>query len=219
MVVRRDCMRDQIRRELLRRIVNGTYRPGERLVELQLASEFDTSQAPVREALRELEALRLVESEPYRGTRVREISQREMRESAMVRGMLEGAAALGAAEVFKGNTTPLREPLDAIEQAARETDLEAFARHNLRFHRTIVAAAGNDVLLRVWDSLMLEVRTLIGLNSKPHDLIAVAATHVPIVDALHLGDGALASQLLRAHAEMFTHERARPGDLPNGPES
>ena len=78
MVVRRarDSMRDQIRRELTKlRIVNGTYRPGERLVELQVAKEFNTSQAPVREAFRELEALRLVESQAYRGTRVREISQ------------------------------------------------------------------------------------------------------------------------------------------------
>src|SRR5947209_4717619 len=80
MTVRRDCMRDQIRKELIKRIVDGTYRPGDRLVELQVAREFNTSQAPVREALRELEALRLVESETYRGTRVREISRREMKE-------------------------------------------------------------------------------------------------------------------------------------------
>src|SRR5262249_53910326 len=66
MAVRRDCMRGQIRRELLRRIIEGHYKPGDRLVELQIAREFDTSQAPVREALRELEAVRLVETETYR---------------------------------------------------------------------------------------------------------------------------------------------------------
>jgi DNA-binding GntR family transcriptional regulator len=216
MGVRRDCMRDQIRRELLKRIVDGTYRPGERLVELQVAREFNTSQAPVREALRELEALRLVESEPYRGTRVREISQREMRESAQVRGALEGAAAAGAAEALKGNTCALRRTFEGIEEAARAGDLEAFARQNLLFHRAIVSASGNEVLLRVWDSLMLESRTLIGLSAKPHDLVAVAATHGPIVEALHAGDCALASLLLRAHAEMFTHERAKPIAVESG---
>ena len=59
---------------------------------------------------------------------------------------------------------------------------------------------------------MLEVRTLIGLSVKPHDLNAVAATHVPIVEALDRGDGALAGRLLREHAERFTHEPRRTGD-------
>ena len=216
MVVRRDSMRDQIRRELLKRIVNGTYQPGERLVELQVAREFNTSQAPVREALRELETLRLVVSQTYRGTRVREISQREMQEAAQVRALLEEAASSRAAEALKDGTEELRQALAEIEQAAREGDLEAFARHNLRFHRRIVEAAGNDVMLRVWDSLMLESRTLIGLTSRSHDLNTVAATHVPIVEALHRGDGALAGRLLREHAERFTHERGVSGPAVEG---
>src|SRR4051812_25814321 len=102
MSVRRDCMREQIRRELLKRILNGTYKPGDRLIELQVAREFNTSQAPVREALRELEALRLVETQTYRGTRVREISRKEWQESAWVRALLEEAAAQQAADAFKG---------------------------------------------------------------------------------------------------------------------
>lgn len=219
MMVRRDSMRDQIRRELLKRIVDGTYRPGERLIELQVAREFNTSQAPVREAFRELEALRLVESQAYRGTRVREISQREMQESAQVRALLEEAAAARAAETLKGNTGDLRLALDGIEEAAREGDLEAFARHNLLFHRQIVEAAGNGVLLRVWSSLMLEVRTLIGLNARPQDLNALAATHIPILDALDRGDGPLAGRLLREHAERFTHEREDRVAGGNGQES
>ncbi|MHC5541965.1 GntR family transcriptional regulator, partial [Singulisphaera rosea] len=70
MGVRRDSIRGEIRRVLVKRILDGTYKPGDRLLELQIAREFQTSQGPVREALRELEALRLVESQTYRGTRV-----------------------------------------------------------------------------------------------------------------------------------------------------
>ena len=69
--------RDRIRYALLRRISDGVYLPGERLKELTLAHEFEVSQAPVREAFRELEALGVLVSEHYRGTRVREISRRE----------------------------------------------------------------------------------------------------------------------------------------------
>jgi DNA-binding GntR family transcriptional regulator len=196
-------MRAQIRQELIRRIADGTYRPGDRLVELQIAREFDTSQAPVREALRELEAMRLVETEAFRGTRVRGISDREQREAAAVRAVLEGAAARAAVDALRGDTRRLREHYEAIRQAARARDLDGYARHNMDFHRLIVEAAGNGVMLRVWDSLMLEARTRIRLGTllDALDLDAVAASHGPIVDAFEAGDGDRASWLLVEHAE------------------
>jgi DNA-binding GntR family transcriptional regulator len=82
----------------------------------------------------------------------------------------------------------------------------------MAFHRRIVEAGGNAVLLRVWDSLMLEVRTRIGLTQLNLDLQAVAETHEPIVEALEQGDGVLAGRLLREHAEMFLPDPARPGE-------
>ncbi|HXR91715.1 MAG TPA: winged helix-turn-helix domain-containing protein, partial [Steroidobacteraceae bacterium] len=64
-------MRDQIREVLVARILDGTYPAGTQLKELTLAREFNVSQAPIREALRELEGSGLVTSERFRGTRVR----------------------------------------------------------------------------------------------------------------------------------------------------
>src|SRR5438105_15193550 len=58
----RTVLREQLKEQLLARILDGEYEPGERLVETQIAKEFGTSQAPVREALRDLEALRLVQT-------------------------------------------------------------------------------------------------------------------------------------------------------------
>src|SRR3954447_17756007 len=142
MTVRRDCMRAQICRELVRRIVEETYRPGERLVELQVARELKTSQGPVREAFRELEALRLVESETYRGTRVRAHSAREMEETGQVRGMIEQMAAECAARVFQENVSALRDEMEAIRAAAADRDIDGYARHIKNFHRLIVEAAG-----------------------------------------------------------------------------
>jgi DNA-binding GntR family transcriptional regulator len=212
MEVQRDCMHVLIRRVLIQRILDGTYHPGDRLKELQIAREFQTSQGPVREALRELEALRLVQSETFRGTRVRSISPEEMREAGAVRGILEQAAAVKAAEHLKGNVATLQADLDAIRAAAATHDLDLYSRHNTAFHRRIVEAGGNAVMLRVWDSLMLEARTRIGLTKLNLDLRAVAETHQPIVAALEQGDGALAGRLLREHAEMFLPDPARPGE-------
>src|SRR5215471_8108324 len=114
MNVQRDCMRDQIRRVLVQRILDGYYKPGDRLVELQIARELKTSQGPVREALRELEALRLVESETYRGTRVRAVSAREMEDAGRVRGVLEQTAARWGAAALQRESARLRAALEAI---------------------------------------------------------------------------------------------------------
>ncbi len=203
MGVQRDCMRDQIRRVLVQRILDGYYKPGDRLVELQIARELKTSQGPVREALRDLEALRLVESETYRGTRVRALSEREMEDAGMVRGVLEQTAAQWGAAALTRSVTPLRAELEAMRSAAAAQDLDAYAEHNMTFHRLIVEASGNRVLLRVWDSLMLEVRTRIGLAQLAIDLTFAAESHVAIVEAFDRGDGETAGRLLREHAEMF----------------
>lgn len=196
------CMSDRIRAVLEQRIVDGTLKPGERLIELNIAKEFDTSQTPVREALRELEAVRLVESVPHRGTRVRGVSRQEMTEAYDVRGALEHLAAELAAAKFQGDVAELRTIVAALHDAARRADGEAYARRNSEFHKAIVRRAANQVLLDSWLALGFEVRVRLMLaRHKQLNLVEHAAEHDPIVDALEFGDGAHAGRLLREHAE------------------
>jgi DNA-binding GntR family transcriptional regulator len=203
MVLERACMSDRIRRVLAERIIAGQYAPGERLVEMRIAEEFRTSQAPVREALRELETLRLVESEPYRGTRVREVGEREMAEAYAVRAVLEQAAAEVAAPILKGNVEKLRLCLDELKAVALAGDQDGYAHHNLNFHRQIIQASDNKILLQTWDSLGFEIRVRISLARQVPDLVPRAASHDPILEALNKGDGPTAGRLLREHAESF----------------
>ena len=93
----RTVYREQIKEVLLERILDGVYPPGERIVETRVAREFGVSQGPVREALRELESLRLVVSEPFVGVRVRAVSPEELGEIYPVRSGLEEVAARTAA--------------------------------------------------------------------------------------------------------------------------
>ena len=203
MGIERDCMSDRIRRSLADRIIAGSLAPGDRLVEMKIAEEFGTSQAPVREALRELEALRLVESVPYKGTRVRQVGEREMAEAYAVRAVLEQAAAEAAAATLKGNVGPLRSTLADLTAAALATDRDAYARYDLDFHRGIVEAAGNRILVQTWRSLGFETRTRIMLARNGTDLPDYATVHDPILDALEVGDGTTAGRLLREHSESF----------------
>ena len=207
----RDCMSDRIRRVLADRILAGRLAPGSRLLEMRIAEEFATSQAPVREALRDLEMMRLVESRAFRGTHVRAVGSREIDEAYQVRGVLEAAAAGPGAPVIAADPTPLREALAGIHAAAGMGDRETYARHNITFHRTIVAAAGNAVLLRSWESLGFEARMRVTVARDGHDLTRIARTHDPIADALEALDGPLAARLLREHSESFVRGPGQAG--------
>src|SRR5262245_6807640 len=90
--VARETLATRIRDSLVARIASGELEPGTRLVETAIATAYGTSQAPVREALRELEAMRMVEVRPRRGTFVRHFVQQTLRESYVVRAALEETA-------------------------------------------------------------------------------------------------------------------------------
>lgn len=208
----RSCMSDRIRNAIASRIYDGRLPPGTRLVELELAKEFDTSQTPVREALRELESLRLVESRPYRGTRVRAISNREMAEAYEVRGALERLAAILAVQLRDGKFPEIRQALDGITTAAEQGDAEGYARHNLDFHRLILVASGNATLLQTWESLAFETRMRISIGRSTRELLLERVpVHAEILQALEQGNGEAAGDLLQVHSAAMTQFwRRRP---------
>jgi len=201
MGLQRECMSHQIRQILEKRIVSGDLKPGDRLLELEIAREFNTSQTPVREAFEALNTQRLVESIPYRGTYVRAISSREMQEAYAVRGVLEQLAAELAAPLLKGNIADLRAIQAALREAAAQGNIESYAFQNEQFHRTIVQHAQNQMLLEAWLNLGFETRVRI-LMSKHLDpnLLARAAEHDPVLNALEQGDGVAAGKFLRLHS-------------------
>ncbi|MCC9604706.1 GntR family transcriptional regulator [Blastopirellula sp. JC732] len=213
-MVKRQCMSDEIRDTLATRIYDGSLQPGERLIELAIAQEFGTSQTPVREALRELEAMRLVQSEPYKGTRVREITPREMAEAYLVRAILEQRAAELAAPRFQNSIDRLQQKVDEICESAARGDIDAYARSNMEFHRAIVAAADNQVLLQSWDALQFDARIRVNLFRKNKAIVDRAAEHQPIIDALARGDGDEAGRLLREHSESFAAVWAQEAQNP-----
>ena len=203
MNVNRTVLRDQVKEILLKRILDGEYKPGDRLVEMHLAQEFEISQAPVREALRELEALGFVESEPYRGTRVRAVTKSELTEIYPVRAALEEVAARAAAVHLAGNVEALEAELEAMLAAAEKGDLYEEVQHDVEFHRLIVEASGNRVLQDMWRSLRIEARTLISVLKAHIGGYELAELHRPVLEALAEGDAEKAGSLLRNHVEYF----------------
>jgi DNA-binding GntR family transcriptional regulator len=197
--LKRDSMAEQVKQDLLRKIMDGKLPPGTRLVELQIARDLNTSQGPVREALRELEALDLVTSEPYKGSYVREVTVTDIREAYMVRAALEELAGQLAAPQFRGGVAALRKEASAILSAARKRDTAGYMLHDVNFHRMIVAGASNRILLRTWGSLSFEVRIQLRLSKGKVDMVATQEAHWQIIDALDEGEGKRAGRLLRDH--------------------
>lgn len=186
------------------RILDGTYKPGDRLIELQIANELNTSQSPVREALRTLEAMRVVETETYKGTRVRSISQKELEESSMVRAALEDLGAQLAAPHFKDNVATLEAESELFLKAASEKDVKNYSHHDIQFHRLIMVGSQNSLLISIWESVVLESRFRLTLKSIGEDqLCDFGNAHLPVIDALRKGDGADAGRLLKELIHKF----------------
>lgn len=201
--ISRTVLREQVKDILLHRIVSGELKPGERLVETRIAAELGTSQAPVREALRDLELLRLVESEPFRGARVRGFGETELIEVYPVRAVLEEFAAKEATRRLRGDVGVLEEQVDEMRAAAQRGDLNALVEHDIAFHRLVVEAAENPVLTRCWRTLGVEGRITISLYGtwvEPHE---AAELHVPILEAIRAGRPGAAGREARKHVEAF----------------
>jgi DNA-binding GntR family transcriptional regulator len=200
--ISRTVLREQVKDVLLQRIVSGELQPGERLVETRIAQELGTSQAPVREALRDLELLRLVESEPFRGSRVRVFDEEEMIDVYPVRASLEELAARLATEKLQGDVSALEVEFNAMRDAVKRGDTNALVRHDVAFHRLIVEAAGNSVLEQCWKSLGVESRITISLYGTYMDPEQAAERHVKLIDAIRSGNASAAGREARKHVEV-----------------
>jgi DNA-binding GntR family transcriptional regulator len=193
----------RIRNVLLERIIAGEFAPGERLVELQLAREFGSSQAPVREALRELETAGLVTIRPRRGSFVSDYHARTQREIYTVRGALEETAMRLAMPRLRQDHSALAEHLEGMREAARVQDLEAIIHHSVWFHRVVLHASENELLLRMWESLHVDIHSRKTLLQPNIDMHGVAESHAPILEAVKAGDTESACRLSREHQEYF----------------
>jgi DNA-binding GntR family transcriptional regulator len=208
--ISRSVLSDAVRDRLLEAILDGRYPPGSRIVETRVARELGTSQAPVREALRDLEALGLVEITPFRGARVRRPSRDELLEAYVVRAELEAMAARLALPAFTAvDLDTMSGFVDAMLRAADAGDTVEEASADAAFHGYLVERTGNGTLMRVWSQLEPYSRTYINMALPGGDRRQMAALHAPVLDALRSGDSALAEAAIRQH---FATARASLAD-------
>ncbi len=199
-VLQRTDLRSSAKAVILERIASGAYAPGQRLIETRIAAELGVSQAPVREALRDLEQLGLVVHECNRGCSVRQVSSAELAEAYPVRAALESLAAREAAvRITDEELDDLARYYDAMIVAADAHDPLAQTRANVQFHATIVRAAHNATLERLWSQLEPMARTYLTTVHPHADLGALARRHLPVLEALRDRDPDRAGDALGRH--------------------
>ncbi|MEP1201121.1 MULTISPECIES: GntR family transcriptional regulator [unclassified Tateyamaria] len=183
---------------ILEAIDIGTYRPGDRLVESELAERFGVSRTPVREALQRLETQSLL-ARDGRSLIVASLDHNQMSELYVVRSQLEGlAASLAARHATDEEVRILREMVEADNELIG--DPAALSRANRRFHKQIHLASHNRYLVQQLD-LVHRTMALMATTS----LAAVGRTriaqdeHDKIVRAIEAKDEAGAGEALREH--------------------
>jgi DNA-binding GntR family transcriptional regulator len=180
------------------------------LTEAEVAGELGVSRTPVREALRSLEAERLLQLVPNKGAFIPPISPREIQEVLEARILVETFCAERA--VALGHEWG--DDLDRlIEEQSTATDLDTVILRDRQFHSRIVAAAEHSVLADVYESLrdrQLRMGWLRAARNNPARVEQVVVEHRGIAAALHAADAPLAVRLIRAHIQATIAVAAAP---------
>jgi DNA-binding GntR family transcriptional regulator len=201
---KRATLADQALKEIRDAIRSGKLKPGERLVEMQLAEEMQISRFPIREALRYLEKEGLVETKPFKGTHVAQFTEKDMEELYSLRSSLEELAVrLLIENLDEKKIKKLETIIQSMQKASQSGDLDQMISEDLRFHQTICELSGHRKLLEVWRTLESQLQVFLNIEK---DFFETAyqyvSTHDPIMEAIKHRNIKTAENAIRQHLEL-----------------
>jgi DNA-binding GntR family transcriptional regulator len=179
-----------------------TQLSGQRINETSIASKLGISRSPVREAIKVLESENLVQTFSGRGAFVKDLSEKEIEDFYMVLEVVHSPAIRMAAE--KMNSKKEKDLKTLMDQIARDHETDDTEKRRLlahRFHRFIVEATENGLLLKIYDSLRVQEERLryYALKAGPDRIAEANAEHLAIGEALLKRDPALAELMIKNH--------------------
>jgi DNA-binding GntR family transcriptional regulator len=185
--------------KIMESIRDGQLLSGEKIVELQLAKRLNISRAPLREALKSLAAVGVVELRPNKGTYVSDFSIPKVEQLVVMRASIEGLAArIVASKMTPDMLLTLEKRLADINGASVKGDLVAWRELDWRFHEEVCVMSDNIYLLSSWRSISDLVRIFV--NSHPGfvaNATSILANHELMLQVLASGDPELAERTFR----------------------
>jgi DNA-binding GntR family transcriptional regulator len=195
---------DHIRSE----IIAGRYRPGDRLIEQSIAAECGVSRVPLREAIRILASEGLVTISPHRGASVSVLSETELIDLFGARAAIEATAARNAAK--RQNTfaiETIRGILKQMRQAVASEELTAYYALAGEFHRALVEAGGNAVMLKLYDQIRGQLRRYqAAMSALPELPKRSNLEHARILQAIEKGDADAAYRAAEEHIDALVRQ-------------
>ncbi len=190
-IERDDPLVERVLVQVTSAIVTGVLGPGDKLVETRLGEQLGVSRGPVREAIRRLEQMGLVEKIPYRGAFVTTLNDGDIEELNTIRKPLEGVAArLLAARHDSVAIAHLRAIVEEMHEVAAVGDAGQLVMLDMDFHDALVRDSGHRLLNEVWPLVSIRLRRFLFLKRQRlyHRLEEAAALHIPIIEAIAAGD-------------------------------
>ncbi|MBQ9331029.1 MAG: GntR family transcriptional regulator [Oscillibacter sp.] len=200
----KETLRSNIKDYIQQQIVEGAYRPGDRIVETRLARELNVSQAPVREAILELASIGLLEERPYSGTYVRDLTPPEIEDIFETRAFVEEYAARRAAK--RATEEQLADLEDILREMDEHRELRDFVHLDMEFHGLVMDAAGSPALKRAWTVLRMAEWTYISAAVTAVSLDELIAQHKTILRHLKEREEASAGAYMFLHIKSFGSE-------------
>ncbi len=217
-MIRSPSLADQAADAIVTGIASGVLRPGQRLIETELASLLHMSRVPLREALKILEAQGIVESIPHRGTSIALFGDDRFNNICEARIALERLALASAAPRYKHDPT-LLDSLDRLigtmEKAASRLEWIDVSKADLSFHREICRVSGNQIVLTLWETLARHVFIVVGHEIRDErDAAVIGPQHRKLRDLLAAGDvkalqADIESHILRIRSKVNTGRAGR----------
>jgi DNA-binding GntR family transcriptional regulator len=184
-------------------ILEGDYKPGDRIKETAIAEALDVSRAPVREALLELFSYGLLESKPHRGKSVIALTSKQILESYIMGGVLEGyALACSVHLFFDGDYKKLENLLDQMREVAATTrDLHVLSELDTQFHDLLLSKTDNEMLLEFSQRTSRNIAHFLLFRhwAKIQDPDVFHARHMKILNAMRQGDRGQIEKVIRTH--------------------
>ncbi len=197
--LQRSTLSAEVASYLKQEIIEHRLKPGDRLVEAEIAERLQTSKSPVREAFRILEAEGLVTSSPHRGVSIARLGPDDLWEINTLRALVEGfAAPLAAQKLDPEGWQTLEEIVQEMGSAATESDLSAL---HVRFHETVSRYAGHQRIHDLDRGLMLQTRALLAMTQHlvHQGRDSVQHEHRVLLEAMRSGDAETMRRAFERH--------------------
>ena len=195
-------LREHIADALRTALVKGDLKPGQRVQEVEIALQYQTSRTPVREALRQLEAEGFVHIRPRRGAVVSPITVRDIKEFYDLKGLLESYAAERSAAYISDDEIKRMERLNTeLESAYKASDIQQIIQVHNAFHDVFINACGNERLSALIQNLVKQYqrfRIALSHTSSVEDSFEI---HKEIIEAFKERDGEKAARLVRKNSQ------------------